>query len=94
MAGRGDEVKAETFEIVERIAERVNFKFAAVARAGVDLAYGEASPRRRRADEWTFSANSASCAFIGGRRPLGQRPGNEVLNSEFAIRGRAPSKNN
>ena len=38
VARRGDEAQAEAFEIVERIIQRVDFQFAAVAGAGIDLA--------------------------------------------------------
>ena len=50
MARRCDEAQAEPFQIVEGIAERVDFQLAAVARTGVDLAYREAAaePSSRR----------------------------------------------
>ena len=38
MARRGDKAQAEALEIIKRIAERVNFQFAAVAGAGIDMA--------------------------------------------------------
>ena len=43
MARRGDEAQAEALEIVEGVVERVDFQFAAVAGAGVDLADREAA---------------------------------------------------
>ena len=53
MARRGDEAQAEALEIVERIVERVDFQFAAVARAGIDFADRQAAaePALRRTVE-------------------------------------------
>lgn len=48
MARRSNEREAETFEIVERIVERVDFQFAAVARAGIDFADRQASTETLR----------------------------------------------
>jgi hypothetical protein len=44
--GRSDKAKAEPLEIVEGVAERVVLEFAAIARASVDVADGEAPPER------------------------------------------------
>jgi len=38
VAWRGDKAQAETFEIVEGIAQRMDFQLAAVARARIDMA--------------------------------------------------------
>jgi hypothetical protein len=50
MPRRGDETQAETLQIVKRILQGVDFQFAAVARAGIDLADRQAAakpaPRR------------------------------------------------
>ena len=50
MPRRSDEAQAKTFEIVEGVAERVDFQLAAIAGAGIDLRgskdCGRAAPRR------------------------------------------------
>ena len=50
MARRGHEFQPEPLEIVEGVVERMDLELAAIARAGVDLADGEAAaelpPRR------------------------------------------------
>jgi hypothetical protein len=50
MTRRGDEAQTEPLDVVERVVERVDFEFAAVARAGIDLADRQAAakpaPRR------------------------------------------------
>ena len=53
MARRGDEAQAEAFQVVERVVERVDFQFAAVAGAGIHLADRQAAaePPLRRAVE-------------------------------------------
>ena len=45
MARRRHKAQAKPLEIVERIAECMNLKFAAIARAGVYLADGEGTPQ-------------------------------------------------
>ena len=64
---RGDEAQAEALEIVEGVVERVDFKLAAVAGAGVDLADREAAAepaargaRRRCAASSASAASSAA----------------------------------
>ena len=41
MARAGDEFDAEPFDVVIGIVERVDFQFAAVAGAGIDMAYAQ-----------------------------------------------------
>ena len=65
MARRGDEAQAEPLEIVERVAERMDFELAAVARAGIDLADRQAAAEARRAARSTPAASSASAASSG-----------------------------
>jgi hypothetical protein len=43
VARRCDEAQTEALEIVERIVQRVDFQFAAVARTGIDLADRQAA---------------------------------------------------
>ena len=49
MARRGDEAQAEALEVVERVVERVDFEFAAIAGAGIDLADRERAAELARA---------------------------------------------
>jgi len=41
MTWRGDEAQAETLQVVERIVQCMDFQFATVAGAGIDLANGQ-----------------------------------------------------
>jgi thiamine monophosphate synthase len=41
MTGTRDKPDPETFEVIERIVERVDFKLAAIARTGIDVANAE-----------------------------------------------------
>ena len=74
MARRGDEAQAETLEIVERIVQRVDFKLAAIAGAGIDLrgsrgcAPGGAGAARSSAVASSFIAASsgAGAASVSG----------------------------
>lgn len=47
MAGRGDEADAEAVEIVEGIAQRVDFQLAAIAGPRIHLADGKAAAEPR-----------------------------------------------
>ena len=38
MAWRGDKPQPKTFEVIERVVQRVNFQLASVAGAGINLA--------------------------------------------------------
>jgi len=44
VAGTGDEPDARPFQIVVRITERMDFELAAVAGAGIDMAYAQGTP--------------------------------------------------
>ena len=84
MARRGDEAQAEAFEIVERVAERVDFQFAAVAGAGIDLA-----DRQRAAEPGAGGAVHAlrqlgKTGLIGRGRRLGERAVGEAFEQHFA----------
>jgi len=41
VARAGDELDAEPFDVVVGVVQRVDFEFAAIARAGIDLADGQ-----------------------------------------------------
>ena len=58
MARGGDEPDTETLDIVKGVAERVDFEFAAVARAGVDFADRETAPEASRNDASKLRARS------------------------------------
>ena len=79
-----DEMQAEAFEIVERVVERMDFQFAAVARAGVDLANGQAAAKpaaRRMAD--ASGELGQHRVVLGGPR-LGERPAHEAFEQNPA----------
>ena len=71
MARRGDEAQAEALQVVERVVECVDFQFAAVAGAGVDLADRQAAaePALRRAVEVGARVASGAGSVTGERRP-------------------------
>ena len=57
-----DEAKPETFEVVERVIERVDFQLAAVTGAGIDRANGKA------AAELAAGCPVDTCGQFGKRR--------------------------
>ena len=65
MARAGDELDAETLDVVVRIAERVDLELAAVARAGVDLA--DRQRAAERAQEFCLQPRDDDHAVIGAR---------------------------
>ncbi len=74
MARAGDELDAETFNVVVRIAECVDLQLAAIARACVDL------PDRQRLTENVEqlpvnALDRGGLARRGGRRRLGDNAG-------------------
>src|SRR5437762_14147575 len=84
MAGRGDETKSETLEVVEGVAQRMDLELAAVARAGVDLA------DRKAAAETPLGG----CVELGGelgelhvaylRCRFGERAADEALEEKLS----------
>ena len=84
VARRGDETKAEALEIVEGVAERVDFELAAVARAGVDLADGKAAAELAVAALLTSSASSAS-SVVGVGRVFRERALNNAFEQQRRI---------
>ena len=79
MTGRRDEAQAEALKIVEGVVECVDFKLAAVAGAGIDLAdcqaAAEPAPRRALDARRQFGKRGA----IRCRRRFGQRPAGEAF---------------
>ncbi len=84
MARRGDEAQAEPLEIVESVAERVNFEFAAVARAGVDRA------DRQRAAEPLAGALAQCLGRLAQRKRRPDRFGGAIVAGPLR---RASSRN-
>src|SRR5437868_14271951 len=84
MARRGDEAETEAFDVVVGIVERMDFEFASVARSGIDLAYGEASP------ELPPRGAPDGCGEFGHRsivrrwRPFGERLAEQALKKQLA----------
>src|SRR5260370_31106545 len=84
MARRGNEPETKAFDVVVGVVKRVNFEFASVAEAGVDLAYRETSaepPPRRAADGCCEFAHRGS---VRRWRLLGERPAKQTLEKQLA----------
>src|SRR3974390_217272 len=73
MPRRGDETHAEALEIVERVVQRVDFQFAAIARAGVDLTNGERTPEPRASGAVHVRGEFGERGLVRPRRGLRQR---------------------
>ena len=73
MARRGDEAQPEAFEIVEGIVERVDFQFAAVAGAGVDLADRQRAAEPLAGGDVDLRRERGQRDFVRLRRRFGQR---------------------
>ena len=84
MARRGDEFQPEALEIVEGVVQRVDLELAAIARAGVDLADGEAAakPALRRAIE--IGGKLGEPGNVGRGRRLGHRPAQQIFQHKPA----------
>ena len=72
MARWRDERKTEALEIVERVVERVDFQFAAVAGAGVDLAYRKAAAETTARGGIDAPGKLIERFVVGLRRRFGQ----------------------
>ena len=76
MARTGDELDAAPLEVVIGIVEGVNLQLAAIAGAGIDLAYGQ-----RPAEDMQYVVvqpiDLALRAVVGDRRGLGEDAGAE-----------------
>jgi len=84
MARRGNEPEAKAFDVVVGVIKRVDFEFASIARAGVDLAYREtpAEPPPR-------SVANGCCEFrhrsiVQLRRLLGEWPAKQTFKKQLA----------
>ena len=92
MPRRRDEAKTEPLKIVERVAERVDFEFAGIARTGVDVADGETSPERPLGRRFHGGGESQEFRIVVRGRTLSQRRP-EALQQRFAhLRGRIPNR--
>jgi hypothetical protein len=78
---RGDEAQPEALEIVEGVVERVNFKLAAVAGAGVDFADGEAAAKSAPRGAIKTCREFGKRRVVGSRRLFGQRAACEPLRA-------------
>ena len=68
VARRGDEAETEALDVVEGVVERMDLKFAAVARTGIDLANRKAAAEPPLARPVDLRASSASAASSSRRR--------------------------
>ena len=95
MARRRDKAQAETFEIVEGVVERMDFQFAAVAGAGIDLADRQAAAQPPARGAIDLRGEFGQRRVVRGRRRLGQRP-RAGLRAGFCacrrLRGRVPNR--
>ena len=71
MAWGSDETQPETFEIVERITERVDFKLAAVAGTGIDRADGKAAAKLAPGGTVNARRQFRKRGIVGRPRPFG-----------------------
>ena len=83
MARRGDESEPEAFEIVEGVVEGVDLKLAAIARAGIDLADGEAAAETAPRGRVEVSCKRRHLR-VGRRQRLGEGGAGEALEEELA----------
>jgi hypothetical protein len=72
MARRGDEADAETLEVVERVAQRMDLELAAVAGAGVDLADRERAAEPPAGGAVHFGGDLGQDVVAGPGCTLGQ----------------------
>jgi len=77
-------MQAEPFEVVERIVERVNFQFAAVARAGVDLADRQRTPELGARGTVDALRQFGETRRVGLGRSFGERPMGETFQQRAA----------
>src|SRR5262249_43145292 len=87
---RGDEAQAEALDVIERVVECVDFEFAAIAGAGVDL-----TDRKTAAEPASSSALDAHSEFgkgsvVHGRRRFGERPAREAFKQRWTHQRSCP----
>src|SRR5690606_33540423 len=79
MTWRGDEMQPEPLQIVERVAKRLEFEFAAIARSGVHHA-----DRQAAAEPVTLSAREGRDKFVACLCPgLGRAFGQGLSHQAF-----------
>jgi len=84
VARRGDEAKAEPFQIVEHVAERMDLELATVARARVDLTDRERSPEAPARGPVDAAGQFGERRSVRGRRGLGERSLDQALEQQSA----------
>ena len=97
MARRGDEVNSETFDVIDRTVQAVDFDFAAVAGAGVHLADVEGTAKELRGARLEFEAEGFEGLVLRGnglriadcrlRRGFGGRSGRCGLGGQKVVVG-------
>jgi hypothetical protein len=96
MARRGDEAQAEPLEIVESVLQRVDFQFAAVARAGIDLADRERAAEPALGGQIDAAGKRREVGVLHGGRYLRHRVSQQRFEHQPAhlgrLRGRAPNR--
>ena len=90
MTGRGDEVQTEAFEIVERIAQSVDFKLAAIARAGVDFADRKAAPETASRIAFEAFGQFGKRGIVRRGRRFGERSMRETFKERLAHQKSCP----
>jgi hypothetical protein len=84
MARRGDEAQTEALKVIEGIIERVNLKLAAIARAGVHLADGEAASEPASGRIVKLCRQLGEGRIVRRDRGLGRGPTHQILEEEPA----------
>ena len=87
MTRRCDDPQPETFEIIEGIVERMNFKLATVAGAGIDLADRQAAAEQASRGAVHLLGQFSEGGIVGLRRRLGQRSSGQALEQRSAHGG-------
>ena len=83
VARRSDKTQPEPLEVVEGVIKRMDFEFAAVARAGIDLTDRKAAAEPAPGGVIDFRGERGECLVIGGRGGFGQRTGGEAAQNEI-----------
>src|SRR5690242_4470297 len=87
MARRRHKADPEAFEIIEGIVERVDFEFAAVARAGINLPNRETATQTPKRSSLDAGTQLGQHFLVLSRRWFGQRATHQALeqNSAHAV---------
>jgi hypothetical protein len=84
MAWRGHEAQAKALQIIEGVGERVDLKFASVARSGVNLANGEAASQAGAGGVIDLRRVGREFGVLGAGRFFRQRPFENALEQNLA----------